>query len=142
VHREGRAAVSFCILDKRILCRVLLDYNFLLLLLRDSGNHCGCLQFFSSEERRRTLQIGVSIGLHGRRAPAPIVLLSVLDGITFMAVRHHSVRFVDFVAMQLQLQYHHEHMLQKAARPASPTARLCRYFHLHHRHNSLSMLAN
>jgi hypothetical protein len=43
--------------------------------------------FLTSEERRHTLQICVSIGVHGRRLPGPIVQLSVLDGNELMAVR-------------------------------------------------------
>jgi hypothetical protein len=40
--------------------------------------------FLTPEERRRTLQIGVSIGVPGRRVPGPIVLLSLLDGMVFI----------------------------------------------------------
>jgi hypothetical protein len=43
--------------------------------------------FLRSKERRHTLQIGVSIGVLGRRVPGPIVLLSVLDGRVLMTVR-------------------------------------------------------
>jgi hypothetical protein len=49
------------------------------------------------------LKISASIGVLGRRVPGPIVLLSVLDGRVLMAVRQQSVRFVDFVVIQLQL---------------------------------------
>jgi hypothetical protein len=63
---------------------VFISKLFRLLLLRrgDCGNYFGCLQFFvSPEERRQTLNIGVSIGVHGRRVPGPSVRLSVLlDG--------------------------------------------------------------
>jgi hypothetical protein len=58
----------------------------LLLQRVDSDNYCGCLQFSTSEERRQTLQIGVSIGVHGRRVPGLIFLLKVLDGIVFIAL--------------------------------------------------------
>jgi hypothetical protein len=54
----------------------------------------------TSEERRHTLQIRVSIGVLGRRVPGPIVLQSILDGRLRMAVRHQSVQFVDIVVIQ------------------------------------------
>jgi hypothetical protein len=47
----------------------------------------------TSEKRRHTLQIGVSIGVLGRRVHCPIILLSVLDGRVLMAVRQKSVVF-------------------------------------------------
>jgi hypothetical protein len=50
-----------------------------------------------------TLQIGVSIGVLGRRVPGPIVLLSVLDGRVMMAVRQLSVHFADDVVIQFQI---------------------------------------
>jgi hypothetical protein len=48
---------------------------FLLLLIRrgDSGNCCDCLQFFTSEEHRHMLQVGVSMCVPGRIAPGPSV---------------------------------------------------------------------
>jgi hypothetical protein len=46
------------------------------------------------------LQIGVSIGVHGRRVPGPIVILSVLDGRVLMAVRQQSVKFADIVVIK------------------------------------------
>jgi hypothetical protein len=70
----------------------------------DCGNYCGCLQFLASEERRHTLQIGVSIGVRGRRVPGPIVILSVLDGRVLMAVRQQPVHFADIVVIQFQFQ--------------------------------------
>jgi hypothetical protein len=80
VHREGRAAVSFEFFDKRI---YFLDVLFLitklvlLLLPRrgHGGTYCDCLQFLSSEERRHSMKIGVSIGAHGRRVPGPTFAL-------------------------------------------------------------------
>jgi hypothetical protein len=59
----------------------------------------------TSKERRHTLQIGVSIGVHGRRVPSLIVLLSVLDGRVLMAVRQESVPLVDIVVIQFQLHF-------------------------------------
>jgi hypothetical protein len=56
----------------------------------------------TSEERRHTLQIGVSIGVRDRRLPGPIVLLSVLDSTVLVAVRQHSVQFADAVVIQFQ----------------------------------------
>jgi hypothetical protein len=40
--------------------------------------YCGYLQLLASEERRHTLQISVSIGVHGRRVPGPIFALKCL----------------------------------------------------------------
>jgi hypothetical protein len=60
------------------LSHILFVYAHLLLLLRrwDCGNYCGCLHFFTSQERRHTLQIGsVSIGVHDRRVPGQIFAL-------------------------------------------------------------------
>jgi hypothetical protein len=65
----------------------------------DFGNYCGCFHFFTSEEHRYALHIGVSIGVHGRRVPGPIVLLSVLDGRVLMVVRQQSVQFADIVVI-------------------------------------------
>jgi hypothetical protein len=55
------------------------------------------------------LQIGVSIGVRGRREPGTIVLLSVVDVRVLMAVRPESVSFVDIVVLQLQFQFHAHH---------------------------------
>jgi hypothetical protein len=44
--------------------------------------------FLTTEEHQHTLKIGVSIGALGRRAPCPIVLLSVLYSRVLMAARH------------------------------------------------------
>jgi hypothetical protein len=82
--------LSFCIVGKWIYFKTFFIIKlFLLFLLRrgDCGNYCGSsLQFSASEERRHTLQIGVSIGV-----PGPIVLLSVLYGTLLMVIRQHSV---------------------------------------------------
>jgi hypothetical protein len=80
---------------------------FLLLRLRrgNCGNNCGRLQFSTSEERRHTLQMGVSIGVPCRPEPGPIVLLSVLDSRVLMAVRQQSLQFTDIVVMQFQFQF-------------------------------------
>jgi hypothetical protein len=48
------------------------------------------------------LQMGVSIGVRGRRVPGPIVLLAVLDDIVLMAVRQKTVKFADIVVIQFQ----------------------------------------
>jgi hypothetical protein len=32
----------------------------------ECGNYCSCVKFLTSEERRHTLQMGVSIDVHGR----------------------------------------------------------------------------
>jgi hypothetical protein len=61
--------------------------------------------FLSSEERRHILQIGVPIGVHGRRVPGPIVLLSVLDGTALMTVRHQSVEFAEISMIQFIYQF-------------------------------------
>jgi hypothetical protein len=84
VHREGRAAFSFCILDKWIYFQIFfLDYKIIYVVTAFRGdccNYCGCLQFSTSEERRHTLQISVPIGVPRRRVPGPIVLVIVLNG--------------------------------------------------------------
>jgi hypothetical protein len=59
---------------------------------------------FTSEERRHTMQVGVSIGVHGRRIPGPIVLLSVLYGRVLMAVTHQWVQFANIVVVQFQFR--------------------------------------
>jgi hypothetical protein len=46
------------------------------------------------------MHIAVSIGVHGGRVPGPIVLLSVMDGRSMMAVRQHWVQFADIVVIQ------------------------------------------
>jgi hypothetical protein len=74
VHREGRAAVLFCI-SRQV--DLFLDRSFLITkLLR-----CYCLgggavaiativySFFTPEERQHTVKLGVSIGVPGRRDP-------------------------------------------------------------------------
>jgi hypothetical protein len=48
--------------------------------------------------------MGVSIGVHGRRVPGPIVLLSVVDGIALMVVRQQSVQLADIVVI-IQFQF-------------------------------------
>jgi hypothetical protein len=98
VHRDGRAAASFRILDKLIYFRyvsTLLQNYILLLLYRDCGNDCGGFLFLTFEERWHTLHIGVA----GRRVPGPIVILSVLYGRVLMAVRHPIVQFADIVVI-------------------------------------------
>jgi hypothetical protein len=62
-------------------------------------------RFLTSEERRHTLQIGVSIVVDGRRVPGPIVLLSVLDGTVLMAVRHQSVEFAEISMIHFLFQF-------------------------------------
>jgi hypothetical protein len=54
----------------------------MLLLLRRGGlwQLLRLLPVLTSEERRHTVQIGVSICVHGRRIPGLIVLLSAVDG--------------------------------------------------------------
>jgi hypothetical protein len=75
-HREGRAAVKFCI-SRQV--DLFLDLFFLITKL----SRCYCLgggtvaitavayNFLTPEERRNTLQIGVSIGVPGPRDPGP-----------------------------------------------------------------------
>jgi hypothetical protein len=71
VHLEGRAAtfISQFLTNGFTFTPLILDYIFflVLLLLRkhgDCGNYCDCLQSFKiPKERRRTLQISVSIGV-------------------------------------------------------------------------------
>jgi hypothetical protein len=87
-----------------------------MLFLLQSLFYCYCLgrgvvgitrdaySFLTSEERRHTFHIGVSICVHGRRVPGPIVLLSVLDGRVLMAVRQLSVEFADTIVTQFQFQ--------------------------------------
>jgi hypothetical protein len=79
----------------------------MLLLLRAWGcgkYYCG-LQFKTSEERRHTLQICVSIGVPSRRVPGPIALLVILYGRVLMAVRQQHVIFHNIVVMQFRFQY-------------------------------------
>jgi hypothetical protein len=59
---------------------------------------------FTSKERRHTLHIGVSIGVHGRRVPDEIVLPSALDGRVSITVGKQSVKYADIVVIQLQFQ--------------------------------------
>jgi hypothetical protein len=60
----------------------------------------------TSEDRRHTLQIGVSVGVPSRRVPGSIVLLSVLNGKVLMAVRQQSVIFAGIVVVHfIQFQY-------------------------------------
>jgi hypothetical protein len=77
----------------------------MLLWLRreDLDKYCGYLRFFVSEERRHTLEIGVSLGLPGRRVPGLIVLLSVLNDTVWMAIRQHSIQPSDIVVIQFQI---------------------------------------
>jgi hypothetical protein len=44
-------------------------------------------RFLTSQDRRQTWEIGVSIGVHGRRVTGPFAPLSVQDGRVLMAVR-------------------------------------------------------
>jgi hypothetical protein len=61
--------------------------------------------FVTSEERRHTLQIGVSICLHGRRVLGQVALPCVIYGRVLMAVRQQSVQFANIVVIQFQFQY-------------------------------------
>jgi hypothetical protein len=88
VHREGRVVVSICIiLDKWhyflqiYFFFITILFMLLLLILGDSGDYCGCLHFSTSEERRHTMQICVSIGVFGQRVPAMSLLLIVLNSL-------------------------------------------------------------
>jgi hypothetical protein len=72
----------FAFLDKWLCFYVdmtFLDYKIIFdaiaWALGDCGNYCGCLQFSTPEERRHTLQIGVSMGVPSGRVPGPIFAL-------------------------------------------------------------------
>jgi ABC-type sulfate transport system permease subunit len=85
----------------------------LLLLMR--GVLCQLLHLNTvliSEERQHTLQIGVSIGVHGRRVTGPIVSLSVLYGIILMAVRQQSVEFPDTCCDTITISMSRQQMQQ------------------------------
>jgi hypothetical protein len=85
-----------------------LDYKIIYVVTVYAGGLCQVLRLITvltSEERRHTLQIGVSIGVIGRRVCGPLVLLSVLDCRVSMTVIQQSVQFADTCCNTIQFIY-------------------------------------